>query len=330
MNDPLGKVLTRTTTAKPTAPLAATARPTKLRPIRSLQELRAAPATEDLVFRVARAARSEGYQARGEQLLQEVFEQGIDGLTAARWATSRLRSGVSASTLAQDVSAARRAAMGHDQRYQTALNDQLLKDVVTASRRLEGPAPLIKGATPMLREEYDALLSRGPLRCRQMLALCWLRAARAADIIAMKEGSLWMADGLLHIELGQEKVRKLGIPGFMVVPLPLRERVILAPLIARHPPSTPPFSRRPLLPVTYQDFYGYITTHRPTGSNITPHSLRKGAVVRMLDAGKPLRDIALVTQHRSTCGLMSYIPKLDRETRQRMTSASASIVGGIT
>ena len=258
-----------------------------------------------------------------------IFQDEVDGLAAARWVTSRFRSGVSPSTIAQDISAARMAARSIHPKYAAALDDQILTDVVVAARKLAGPAPLIKGAPPMQKADYDHLLLRGPLECRQVLALAWMRAGRTADTLALRTGSLWREDNppMLNIELGIEKTRKLGIPGFVTVPLPGREEALLAPLIARHPPTTPPATRPLLFQLKYAAFRQYFLRYRLAGSKATPHSLRKGAVVRMLDAGVSLRDISLVTQHRTTTGLMAYVPKLDAETKLRMTRASAAIAG---
>lgn len=248
-------------------------------------------------------------------------------MEAARWVVERLRAGISASTITQDISAARLAAQRTHTVYAQALQGRILKEVVTAAQNLTGPPPLIKGAAPMTAFEFEHLMTRGSLTCRQALALGWLRAARTADVLALRAGSLWTVGRQLAIELGSEKVKSLGIPGYVLVALPRRERELLQPLISPRPPTTAPMTRPPLLRLTYREFRAYMLTHRPPGSSITPHSIRKGAVLRMLDAGTPLKDIALVTHHRSVVGLMAYVSRLDTDTSRRMISASARIVG---
>lgn len=256
-----------------------------------------------------------------------MFPHTVDQMAAARWVVARLRANISANTIIQDVSAARLAALRNLPVYRQALEGNILKDVLTAARKLQGPAALMKGATPMTLEEYNVLVARGSLCCRQALVLCWLRAARTADVLALRAGSLWREGNQLCIELGSEKAKNLGIPGFVTVALPPREALLLAPLIASRPPLTAPSKRPPLLPLTYDQFRSYILTNRPSNSTITPHSMRKGAVLRMLQAGRSLRDISLVTQHRSVAGLMAYVTCLDSHTKARMVSASTAIAG---
>ena len=289
--------------------------------------MKLAPDDENLVIRMARTARSGPYQDRGDRLLQEIMVPNYSPVTVAKWIIDRLRSGISSATVAQDLSAARLAASRTNPLYLAALNDPLVTDVLNGGRRLEGPPPLTRGATPMSLLEYRHLLTRGPMVCRQALALCWLRAARTADVLALKRGSLWMRGKLLVIELGREKCKALGIPGFVEVLLPETEKLILSTLISVGPPVTRPMKRLPLLPLTYAAFHAYILTHRPRNSTVTPHSLRKGSIQQMIRAGIPLKDVALLSQHRSVEGLMPYVSMMDRDTQSRMHSASLALLG---
>ncbi len=79
--------------------------------------------------------------------------------------------------------------------------------------------------------------------------------------------------------------------------------------------------------LTYPAFRRYLMTHRPPGSLVTPHSMRKGAVLRMLKAGMTLKDISYITQHRTVDGLMSYVTLIDKDIQRRMARASAAIAG---
>ena len=94
--------------------------------------------------------------------------------------------------------------------------------------------------------EYRHLLTRGPMVCRQALALCWLRAARTADVLALKRGSLWMRGKLLVIELGREKCKALGIPGFVEVLLRNGETHTEHPDLRRPTGHTPDEALTPL------------------------------------------------------------------------------------
>ena len=301
--------------------------PPRLHPIRSLDELRTAPYDENLIYRLARAARTGPYLTRGDRVLEMMFSGGVTPTAPARWVIDRLRAGMAAASVAQDVSAARLASQWADPRAREALSNQLTTSVLVAARRLTGPAPLTKGAVPMTIAEYHHLLCRGSTPCRQALAICWLRAARTADVLALRAGSLWMEGAHLSIELGAEKARKLGLPGFVTVTLPAKEKLLLQPLLAPHRPTTAPATRPKLLPLTYPEFREYIINNRPVGSKVTPHSLRKGAVMRMLQAGESLASISLITQHRSVTGLMAYVTHMDHATRAKMLTASAAIGG---
>ena len=180
----------------------------------------------------------------------------------------------------------------------------------------------------MSLSEYRHLLGLGTLACRQVLILCWLRAARTADVLALRRGSLWEKDQCLAIELGVEKSRSLGMPGYVEVRLPSRERLILSPLLSSEKPVTRPMDRPALFPeMDYATFHDYIINNRPPGSTSTPHSLRKGAIQAMVQAGVPLRDIALISQHKTVEGLTAYLSSTDLETQRRMHSASAAIAG---
>lgn len=299
-----------------------------IRPVSSLGELISAEDDDNtLIYRLAKAARSTPYQDKGDRLLPKIFQDEVSTMVATRWVVGRLRKGVSAATVSQDIAAARLSAQWHPPVFSQALNGHILNRALQGARRITGPPPLVKGATPMTTPEYEHLIVRGDLLCRQALALGWMRAARMADVLALRRGSLWLEGADLAIELGAEKAKQLGIPGFILVTLPVREKLLLLPLIAPCPPASAPLTRPPLLDLTYARFRTYLTTHRPPGSQVTPHSMRKGAVLKMLQAGQPLKNIALITQHRSALGLMAYVSRLDRQTRTRMESASAAIAG---
>lgn len=301
------------------------------RPFKTLQEVRAAPDDGNLVARLARSARSAAYTARGDKVLQQMEGLALDPMIPPTWVARRLREGISATTLTQDVSAARQAAQTKDRPTRDALHTQVLNDVLAAARRLTGPSPLQKGAVPLTAEEYEVMIGRGDTKFQQTLALCWLRAARTADTLALRQGSLWLRDQHhLCIELGSEKTRKLGLPGYLTVFLPTREREILRPLISKTPPKTAPLTREPLLVTTYKEFRANFLRYRPAGSRVTPHSLRKGAVLRMIKSGARLRDVALVTQHRTTLGVMAYTSLPDTQTAARMTRASRAITSPTT
>lgn len=293
-----------------------------------MQEVRLAADDDNLILRIARAARSTSYRNRGDKVLEEISRMAsVDGMAAPRWAARRLREGVSAATVAQDISAARLASQASSDKATTdTLSSPLLREVLTGARRLEGPPPLTRGATPMSLKEYEHLLGRnnGPLR--QILVIAWLRAARTTDVLALRKGSLWMIGDDLGIELGQEKSRTLGLPGFVRVNLPERERVWLAPLIAKAKPETAPLTRPALFKETYREFWKWMIDNRPPMSAITPHSIRKGAVAQMIRGGVSLEKIALVTGHRSVKGLMAYVDTPDHPTARGMEVASRAIM----
>ncbi len=263
-------------------------------------------------------------------MLHEITEAAAhDQLAAPRWAARRLKSGISAATLAQDIAAARQALQtAEDASAEATLHSPLLRDVLQGARKLEGPPALMRGATPMTRQDYEHMLTRDQGALRQILVLAWLRAGRTADILALRVGSLWIVGGELAIELGQEKVRSLGLPGFIRVYLPSREREWLSPLISEAQPVTAPMKRPALFTTTYKEFWQWMTDHRPPSSTITPHSLRKGSINMMIRGGIPLKDIALISGHRSVKGLMAYVASPDLPTAVGMERASRAIMEG--
>lgn len=325
-HEPLGATLTHKVTTRRRLQAALEQQP-QLRPFRSLQELREAPDDSNLAIRLARAARTQPYTTRGEKVLRLIPGLTTDPLAAPTWVAKRLRAGISASTLAQDIAAARTAALTRDKATHDALHSQVLNDTLTAARRLGGPPPIIRGAIPMTQKDYCFLVARGDTTFRQTLALTWIRAARLADTLALRRGALWMKDpDHINIELGQEKTRKLGLPGYVTVFIPAMERDLLAPLISKDPPVSALVTRaRLLLDITYQDFRRKLMLYRPAGSLLTPHSVRKGAVKTMLEKGRTLAEIALITQHRTTSGLMAYVPFPDTQTASRMSLASRAL-----
>lgn len=282
-------------------------------------------------------ARSSGYIAAGRATLESLQSSGpVSPLTAGLWLMTRLKDGLAVSSIVHSVAAARAASIRTPgmAAWGDVLNDIIVTDALDAMRRLDGPPPLTKGAVPMTIEVYIGLRdSAGPLHCRQLLAIAWLRAARTKDVQVMKAEGLWMpAPTTLALELGQEKARRLGIPGYITVHCPEQEKQLLLSLmtdatgtIRTTPPTTPPSTRLPLLATTYAQFLAFVRAHRPEGSRVTPHSLRKGAVHRMIAAGIPLRDVALVTQHRSVPGLLAYVSNLDWATERSLTRASRAI-----
>lgn len=326
-------------------PRPASRRPLPDRPSRSpatrfdsLNQASAAPPTAESLAALTESALSAGYLAAGRATIAALQAAGPPSpQTAGLWLMGRLGAGLAVASIAHSVAAARAVAQRDPALapWLDALSGSTVTDAMAAMRRLDGPPPLIKGATPMTLAEYHLLRdSPGPLPCRQLLAIAWLRAARTSDVLRMRAGGLWVPrPATMALELGQEKARRLGIPGYVVVHLPAAELALLRPLLQdpttgdppTAPPTVPPAQRRPLIPLTYAAFYAFVRAHRPEGSTVTPHSLRKGAVQRMIAAGLPLRQVALLTQHRSVPGLLAYVSNLDRTTQRALMRASRAI-----
>ena len=306
----------------------------------SLEQARAAPPTPQALAALTESSLSAGYLAAGRSALEHLQKAGPPTpQTAGLWLMRRLCAGHAVASIAHTVAAARAVASRSQalQPWLEALSGSTVTDALAAMRRLDGPPPLIRGATPMSLAEYRVLRdSPGPLACRQLLAVAWLRAGRTSDILRMRSEGLWAPrPATLGIELGQEKARQLGIPGYLVVHAPPEELALLRPLlldaagdIRAAPCPTPPARRPPLINTTYHAFRAFLRAHRPEGSTVTPHSLRKGAVQRMVAAGLPLREVALVTQHRSVPGLLAYVSNLDHTTQRALMRASRAISAG--
>lgn len=270
-------------TPRPTALVLPTTR--KHARYRTLAEVRAAPPTRESLATLLATARSAGYNAAGAstlRALQAVGEPSDE--TVGLYILHRLNDNIAVETIRHDLCAAKRAARTTPSAtaWLAPLASETVKDAIHAARKLDGPPPLVRGSFPLSREDYLALRdSAGPILLRRMLALCWLRAARSSDALAMREGGLWLTPaGTLGIELGQEKAKSVGVPGFLEVYLPPTEERLLRPLmrtasgaIRTQPPTTRQSARQPLFNTEYDEFADFFRTFRPPGSLATPHSI---------------------------------------------------------
>ena len=279
--------------------------------------------TEDEIRSIADLARSTGYRAAARRRLASLTAQmsGEGPVAVCRALMKVLGNRMSAATLSGAVSAMRTTAAQDDHPLATPLRHPLVTAFIAGKQKLEGPPVLRRGATPISRAEYTKLRdSRAPLQVRQAGALMWVRAARFADIQAMRTGAIWrVTNDIIAIECGAEKTSQLGLARQVELSLPRAERRLLSPLISPAPPKTRPASRGPLLPITRALFIRYLRkeTNNPT---LTTHSFRRGAVKAVLESGLSASDARLLTGHRTVRGFAPYATRADAPTRRRLTS----------
>ena len=281
-------------------------------------------------MQIVDGARSPGYRALARRRLEEV-RTSLPALVkiepTARCAAlvcvalhETLAKRMSAESLAQAVSGMRTAAEVVDEELGSVLRHPLVANFVTALRRRAGPPRLGRGAVPLSPADYARLrdAERLPMEIRQAAALLWVRAARFADVKAMRAGSLWlMPSGLWAMELAGEKTSAVGTATRAEIDVPIQERRLLRDLVSDSPPTTAMMDRPPLLPGLRRK--RFITAlRRVAGPGYTTHSFRKGSVSAMLDGGCSEGTARLLTGHRTSRGFQPYSSRADAPTEARL------------
>lgn len=281
---------------------------------------------------VVEGSRCRGYRALGRRRLATLL--GATGPTPSPMDVAvALHQGfaprMTAESLAQAVSSMRTTADLTAPGLAQTLRDPLVSAYATGLRRQAGPPPLTRGAVPMTLGEYTAMREGdSPLEFRQMAVLLWHRAARWADVKALRTGALWAtAHGTWAVEAGQEKTSLLGVPGRYELYLPRREQDLLRPLLGAAPPPTRQVERGMMFPHADRKRFTRDLRRATGNGTLTTHSFRKGAVAQLLMGGVGLDAARLLTGHRTREGILPYAPRPDSHTISQIARASRALTG---
>ena len=281
------------------------------------------------VMNFVASGRSQGYRWRGVRDLVDLLlqldlddEAGAPVWQVAEWCYAQLAS-MNADSATKVVARMRTTAELFAPETAALLRAPLVSATLEGMRRRDGPPPLVRGAVPASREAYIRARDGTVGETRAVVTLMWCATFRYSDVAAIRVGGVWTSGGTLHIELAATKTNAVGLPRGLELYPPELERDILRPWTATAPPTTRPFDRPPLFSVSYAEVLRELK--RTAGPEYTPHSFRKGAVQHLLNKGVDLRDIPLLTLHRSLPGLLAYAGRPDTTTRATLQALSASL-----
>lgn len=147
-----------------------------------------------------------------------------------------------------------------------------------------------------------------------MIVLMWLLAARHSDLSRVQRRDLRLQGNVVVVRYRLTKSSQTGAVRSVATLLPDREALALAAHMSRLAPTDLVFTSswdvidRALKKVCHA---------------LTPHSLRRGAVTRMLDAGMLPADVRLLTGHRSDDSLLKYAERIPAAHAEVMIRSSS-------
>ena len=280
-------------------------------------------------------ARSDGYRQQGLRYLADfmthadgVEENGMVGAVLL-WLQKRLMTAWPTSVSGY-LSMVRELARRLRPEVYAALTDWVVSDFMAAVTKIWGPAPAVRGATPMPEDVYvRALRSTSDVATRAAIAITWLRGARVADTLSTRRGGLWrptLTDlpqtqraymslhpevVILALELVGIKGYRLGIVDSVYLYVPTLEMEILKGMVVDTRPMTPPHSRPLMFPgMTTAAIANALAAYGP----YTAHSLRKGRISQWIAMGFSLHQVAMLSMHRGMESLMRYTGRPDDAT----------------
>lgn len=184
-----------------------------------------------------------------------------------------------------------------------------------------GPRPVIG------INEYRQLLALLPQPIRAVVALCWRRMARVADILEVRLGGLWsVADGSIWIEVPWAKQEVAGSFERLALSFDAFDLPAVKPHMSSAPPTLPPHRRPVMFPeVTTTKVADAIEAvlGRRTGA----HTLRRSAMRAAISAGVPLPVLVLLSLHASPDTVLGYVGSADEASAGLMRDASTATTG---
>jgi hypothetical protein len=163
-------------------------------------------------------------------------------------------------------------------------------------------------AQPMLLTEIENLerkaLQEGNVEMTLVLRIGWLTASRISELLTRKAEDVvekgnsgnWM---IFHIKFAGHKGDPFKLWGEHPIHLKRETGLMLSRLkLSRRPEDT-------LFNVEYQEVVAFIKSEYPL---LTGHSIKRGALLALLQNGVPLELIRVAAKHRSIDQLLHYLP----------------------
>lgn len=290
--------------------------------------LEAAPSVANLAAAIV-LADEHGYRRAAARRLMEWADyvsstpQTDPTIATARWVWKRCGS-AQPRTVGQYLSGMLTTAKAVWPDVAPILASPMVRAYVRALSLLAGPPARHRGARPFEAKALINAIAHTPPPCGAVLALMWVRGCRAVDARRTKVGGLWReCHRRVGIELPPAKSDRLGLARAVIVTVPKELWGLLRPYLHRPQPEVPQGLRALLWPgVTHAQLAAALATRLP---GATPHSVRKSAVERMMEAGVSYEDAALLTGHRTIAGLLAYTRTSSRETLERTRRASRAL-----
>eukprot|EP01061_Rhynchopus_euleeides_P034059 TRINITY_DN57745_c0_g1_i1.p2 TRINITY_DN57745_c0_g1~~TRINITY_DN57745_c0_g1_i1.p2 ORF type:complete len:271 (+),score=46.78 TRINITY_DN57745_c0_g1_i1:439-1251(+) len=179
---------------------------------------------------------------------------------------------------------------------------QLLQDYRRSLRRAGALVPSNQARPAQPAEVATALkLEQQPLR-RLAVAMCWVTAGRASDVLRLKKCEICIRDdGIVAVHWHETKGDPFKLGRFTGHHLPDELRNILRDRLAKlADPQALLFQ-----PCITSSHIG--KAMQRANKALTSHSLRRGAAQHLIRQKVPLDDLKFLTRHESTDTLVRYV-----------------------
>lgn len=297
----------------------------------SLREVLEREPTWTNIAATLQAADRGRHRQRGARLLADLEQERQraaihipDWMVTARWAWKRASS-ANPRTLASYISTAAAMAERTSSPMLEGLRHPVTKDYIKSLSTLAGPPALKRGANPASLDDVRHIVANATMTTARVVAIAWLRAARIADVLELREGALWWSGGMIAIEQPETKsLLAQGLPRIVMIRCPAWARQVLGPLVTDRPPAGPPLERPAMFTTTRARISAEVRRLLPA-KGLSAHSFRKGAVGKMATEDVELEDIAALTGHRSKEGLAAYVGAVPNRTRVSMSRAGGRL-----
>lgn len=206
----------------------------------------------------------------------------------------------------------------------------LLRRFRRALRRLTLSDIPAKQAAPLPPAQARKLIVSAPSPLGAVILLAVLFAARVGDVLKLRAGDVFLEnDADIQISPPSSKTFPFGLPRKLLSLLPSCLRAVLSPYVATCPPqptrcvSNRPLDRPEMFPnVTTDVVRSYIKEIFP---QLSAHSIRRGALQALAEAGVPPEDLLLLSLHRSLTGLSKYMGDIPPMQRQKFSQMGATM-----
>ncbi|KAJ9435026.1 hypothetical protein DIPPA_04989 [Diplonema papillatum] len=178
-------------------------------------------------------------------------------------------------------------------------DSQVVRDFERSLRR-QGAMRPTRQAVPATHQDIQRVLRKeAGSQVGLAIALAWAGAARVSDVTRLTVGDVSWEDGFVAVNWSQTKSDpfRLGVTTGLVLSEDWSAE------LRRHVEGRPPGEL--ILSVSYAQVKAALKRARP---ELTGHSIRRGALFRLLQKGLHLEEIRRVSRHSSLDALVRYLP----------------------